>query len=64
MKPNFEQMSRSELKAYVLANRNNEEAIRELFRRRNPHGVRYPMPRSEEELKQMEEIFKRRISGD
>ena len=31
MKPNFTEMSVSELRAYVLANRNDEEAIRALF---------------------------------
>ncbi|MBW4511913.1 MAG: hypothetical protein KME64_36245 [Scytonematopsis contorta HA4267-MV1] len=36
MKPNFEQMSTLELKAYVLTHRNDEEAIRVLFSRRYP----------------------------
>ena len=43
MKPNFETMSKSELTAYVLENRNNLDAIRVLFR--TPPGVevkRYP----------------------
>lgn len=61
MEPNFNQMSRTELKAYVLAHRNDEEAIRELFKRRDPNGVRYPLPRNDQDLKQMEDIFKRRI---
>ncbi|MDJ0731660.1 MAG: hypothetical protein QNJ33_16885 [Crocosphaera sp.] len=32
MKPNFETMSKDELKAYVLEHRNDTEAIRYLFR--------------------------------
>jgi len=43
MKPNFEAMSKSELTAYVLENRNDLEAIRILFR--TPPGTevkRYP----------------------
>ncbi len=36
MKPNFEEMSKAELKAYVLAHREDDEAIRVLFSRRNP----------------------------
>jgi hypothetical protein len=43
MKPNFAEMSKAELKAYVLANRDDMEAIRFLFR--IPPGVevkRYP----------------------
>ncbi|MFE1746507.1 DUF6887 family protein [Coleofasciculus sp. H7-2] len=36
MKPNFEEMSKAELKAYVLAHRDDDEALRVLFSRRNP----------------------------
>lgn len=36
MKPNFEEMSKAELKAYVLTHREDDEAIRVLFSRRNP----------------------------
>ena len=36
MKPNFDQMSKAELKAYVLSHRDDDEAIRALFSRRNP----------------------------
>ncbi len=36
MKPNFERMTRQELKAYVLAHRDDAEAIRSLFNRRSP----------------------------
>jgi hypothetical protein len=36
MKPNFEAMTSKELIAYVLAHREDDEAIRVLFSRRNP----------------------------
>ncbi len=36
MKPNFDAMSKAELKAYVLAHREDDEGIRALFSRRNP----------------------------
>jgi hypothetical protein len=36
MKPNFDEMSKAELKAYVLSHRGDDEAIRVLFSRRNP----------------------------
>ena len=36
MKPNFDEMSRAELKAYVLSHRDDDEAIRVFFSRRNP----------------------------
>lgn len=38
MKPDFTQMSKTELKAYVLAHRDDIEAIRHLFSRRSPEG--------------------------
>ncbi|MDZ7965810.1 MAG: hypothetical protein RM368_12670 [Nostoc sp. DedSLP03] len=36
MKPNFEAMTNKELKAYIVAHRDDDEAIRVLFSRRNP----------------------------
>ena len=36
MKPNFEEMSQAELKTYVLSHRDDDEAIRVFFGRRNP----------------------------
>ena len=36
MKPNFEEMSQAELKTYVLSHRDDDEAIRVFFCRRNP----------------------------
>ncbi|WP_200929807.1 DUF6887 family protein [Nostoc piscinale] len=36
MKPNFEAMTNKELTAYVLTHRDDDEAIRILFSRRNP----------------------------
>lgn len=36
MKPNFEAMTNKELKAYILTHRDDDEAIRILFSRRNP----------------------------
>jgi len=36
MKPNYEAMTNKELKAYILTHRDDDEAIRILFSRRNP----------------------------
>ena len=45
MKTNFEQMTRKELKKYILAHPTDDEAIRELFiNRRNPNAQVYPYP--------------------
>lgn len=61
MEPNFDQMSRSELKAYALTHRDSIEAVRALFSRRSPDGERHPLPKTDEDIKQMEEIFKQKI---
>ncbi|MCC5665396.1 hypothetical protein LC653_16090 [Nostoc sp. CHAB 5784] len=44
MKPNFAQMSTKELRAYVLANREDIEALETLFNRRTPdsEAIIYP----------------------
>lgn len=59
-KPNFEQMSKEELIAYVKVNRTDDEAIRELFSaRRNPNPTIYPyigdLP-EEDQVQQMKKI--------
>ncbi|MBW4634345.1 MAG: hypothetical protein KME30_21265 [Iphinoe sp. HA4291-MV1] len=68
MKPNFAQMSKAELKAYVLANRDDIEAIRFLFQ--IPLGMevkRYPpmydedgLP-IEENIRLAEEAIRERV---
>ncbi len=44
MKPNFSQMSTKEVRAYVLANREDIEALEILFSRRTPdsEAIIYP----------------------
>lgn len=62
MKPNFEQMSFSELRAYIVAHRDDKEAIHELFvKRRNPNAKQYPPPLNEESIKIMEEAFREKL---
>ncbi len=60
-KPNFEAMSKEELRAYVLANREDDEAIRELFSRRDPNATWYSSDLSPEET---QEIVRRKIAGE
>ncbi len=71
MKPNFEAMSKAELKAYVLEHRDDLEAIRLLFR--VPPGVevkRYPPVCTEEgvpieeNIRIMQEAIQDRIERD
>jgi hypothetical protein len=63
MKPNFKQMTKTELKTYVLANRDDIEAARELFSRRNPNGHRYPAPRTPEDMAAQMDIMRRKLEG-
>jgi hypothetical protein len=73
MKPNFDEMSRTELKAYVLSHRDDDEAIRIFFGRRNPPDSKAtwygPMctPEGlpiEENIRIAEEAIKQRVEID
>ncbi len=60
-KPNFEAMSKEDLRAYVLAHREDDEAIRALFSRRDPNKPFYSYDLSPEET---QEIIRRKIAGE
>lgn len=63
-KPNFKEMTRKELKKYVLSHPTDDEAIRELFiNRRNPNAKIYPYP-YEMSYEEVEAIFKSKINKD
>ncbi|PSR17279.1 hypothetical protein C8255_13450 [filamentous cyanobacterium CCP3] len=63
-KPDFSQMSRQELRAYILAHRDDDEAIEALIRMGNPNSPVYPFPQSEEDLKVMEEILQAKLASN
>lgn len=59
-KPSFQDMSRDELKKYILTHPTDDEAMRELFiNRRKSNAIRYPFSLSDEE---MEEILRKKIN--
>ena len=61
MTPNFETMTRKELKAYVLAHRDDADAIRMLFNRRSPdETATWYSTNSHQEI---EEIFRHKFDG-
>ncbi|NJM72409.1 MAG: hypothetical protein HC862_20810 [Scytonema sp. RU_4_4] len=66
MKPDFEKMSWVELRAYVLAHRDDLDALEALFNRRSPdsEATWYNFPYTEEGQRQMEEVFRRKINGE
>jgi hypothetical protein len=62
-KPDFSKMSRQELRAYILAHREDDEAIEALIKRRNPNSPTYPFPQTNEDLREMEEILKKKLGS-
>lgn len=61
MKPDFSQMSRPEIRAYILSHRDDDDAIEALINRRNPDSLTYAFPQTDEDLKEMEEILKQKL---
>jgi hypothetical protein len=64
MRPDFEKMSKADLRAYVLENREDLEALRSLMSRRSPNAIRYNFPNTEEGRAQMREVLRRKINGE
>ena len=70
MKPNFIEMSVSELRAYVLKNRDDDEAIRALFHHPSLHWVKVPSMFTEDgkpiekNIRQAEEALRKRIEQE
>lgn len=56
-KPNFREMSLQELRAYVLANRNDAEAWKEFARRPRPNAIHFdtdiPLSEQKEKLQEL-----------
>lgn len=63
MKPNFNTMTRQELRAYILTHRDDDEAIEILIKMGNSNGSKYPYPQTDEDFRQMEEILKRKLDN-
>lgn len=62
MKPDFNTMTRQELRVYILAHRDDDEAIEALIKL-GFNGSKYPFPQTDEDFRQMEEILKRRLDN-
>lgn len=61
MKPNFEKMSRKELRAYILTHREDMEALEFMYSRRSPdsEAVWFHPPKTKEEEQEQFELFMR-----
>ncbi|MEB3355341.1 MAG: hypothetical protein VKK04_01245 [Synechococcales bacterium] len=55
-------MSRQELRAYVLAHRDDDEAIAALISRGNPNAPKYPFPQTEADLRQMDDLLRQKLN--
>jgi len=66
MKPNFYEMTRAELLAYLKEHRDDDEAWGIFLDRRSPDETAtwYPPPLDQEGIRVMEEAFRRKINGD
>ncbi|MGI2908987.1 DUF6887 family protein [Tolypothrix sp. VBCCA 56010] len=60
-KPDFSRMTRQELRAYVLAHREEDDAIEALIKRGNPNSPKYPFPQTDEDFREMEQILKKKL---
>jgi nucleoside diphosphate kinase len=63
MKTNFENMTKAQLRNYVLENREDMEALRILMNRRNPNSIEHNFPNTEEGREQIQEVIKRKIEA-
>jgi hypothetical protein len=62
-KPDFSRMTRQELRAYILTHRDDDEAIEALIKRGNPDSPKFRFPQTDEDLREMEEILRRKLSS-
>ena len=63
MKPDFSEMSRQELKAYILSHREDLEALDALYQRRTPdsEAVWFESPTTPEEMEQVSKQFEQAL---
>ncbi len=64
MKPNFDEMTREDLKIYILEHRGDDEVLDEalaaLSKRRNPNSIIY----STNDPAEIKEILRKKIAGE
>jgi hypothetical protein len=61
--PDFSRMTRQELRAYILTHRDDDEAIETLIKRGNPNSPKFRFPQTDEDLREMEEILRRKLGS-
>ncbi|MBW4506209.1 MAG: hypothetical protein KME64_06830 [Scytonematopsis contorta HA4267-MV1] len=61
MKPNYEEMTVKELRAYAIEHRDDIEAVRILMDRHKNNFVRFPAPKTDEEMQEQWEVLEQLI---
>ena len=63
MKPNFDTMTRKEIREYILLHREDDDAIEALINKGNPNSPTYKFPQTDEDLREMEAILKQKLNS-
>jgi succinate dehydrogenase flavin-adding protein (antitoxin of CptAB toxin-antitoxin module) len=63
MKPNFDSMTRQELREYILLHREDDDAIEALINKGNPNSPTYKFPQTDEDLQEMAVILKQKLAA-
>jgi len=64
MKPNFKKMTRKDLREYVLKHREDDEAIAALIRRSNTESPKFPFPKTDDDLKEMQVLLHKKLNNN
>jgi hypothetical protein len=62
-KPNFDSMTRQEIREYILQHREDDDAIEALIGKGNPNSPTYKFPQTDEDLREMEAILKQKLNS-
>ena len=63
MKPNFDSMTRQEIRDYILQHQEDDDAIEALISKGNPNSPTYKFPQTDEDLLGMEAILKQKLNS-
>ncbi len=64
MMQNYEKMTFTELRAYVVKNRDDIEALRFLMSKRDPNSTKYPAPITEAQMQEQRSPIRRKVNED
>ena len=59
---NYGKMTFTELRAYVVKNRDDIEALRFLMSKRDPNSPKYPAPITEAQMQEQMEVIRRKVN--